>query len=409
VHLKPITTIACVTVSAVFLMTVHQAFPAMDPMKMPGGPCGGTELACARSATPLLLEDGTLWLAWAAGGHVSVARSADHGGTFSPPVVLNADAAAMDNGPDARPKIVQDRNRRLIVAWSIFKDRNWNAQVLLTQSTDGGRSFVPPHPVSDDPASQRFEALDVLPSGELFAAWIDKRDAVIAKKAGQDYPGAALAFAWSKDGGATMTPARIAQDNSCECCRLAVALTPSGQPAVLFRNIYDHDVRDHAVTTFGADGAPGPVHRVSVDDYRIDGCPHHGPSLSISPDGTYHAAWFTNGTVRKGLFYARSMDGGGSFSTPMALSSPDRHPTRPYVLATRDTVYLVWKEFDGEHTGIYMRRSRDDGATWSDPVAIARTNDESDHPLLVSDGRRVFLSWLTQDEGYRLMPLDASS
>ena len=408
-HLRRVTTIACVAFSTMVLMTARQALAAMDPMNMPGGPCGGTELACARSATPLLLDDGTLWLAWAAGGHVSITRSTDHGATFAQAVILNPEAATMDNGPDARPKIVRDKNGRLIVAWSIFKDRNWNAQVLLTQSTDGGRSFAPPHPISDNPASQRFEALEVLPSGDLFAAWIDKRDAVAAKQAAQDYPGAALAVAWSKDGGATMTPARIAQDNSCECCRLGIALTPSGQPAVLFRNIYDHDVRDHAVVTFGADGAPGPVHRLSIDDYRIDGCPHHGPSLSISPEGTYHAAWFTNGAARKGLFYARSTDGSGSFSTAMALSSPDRHPARPFVLATRDGVFLVWKEFDGERTSVRMRRSRDDGATWSDPVGIASTTGESDHPLLVSDGHRAFLSWLTHDEGYRLMPLDASS
>ncbi|HET6605313.1 MAG TPA: sialidase family protein [Rhodopila sp.] len=408
-HLGLPRTIARAAVSTIFLMVAHQAVAAMDSMSMPGGPCAGPELACARSATPLLLNDDTLWLAWAAGGHVSVARSADHGASFSPAVMLNVDTAMMDNGPDARPKIVRDKDGRLIVAWSIFKDHDWNAQVLITQSTDDGHSFAKPHPISDDPASQRFEALQALPSGDLFAAWIDKRDAVAAKKAGQDYPGAALAFAWSKDGGVTTTPARIAQDNSCECCRLGVALTPSGQPVVLFRNIYDHDVRDHAVTTFGSDGKPGPVHRVSVDDYRIDGCPHHGPSLSISPAGTYHAAWFTNGTVRKGLFYARSIDGGATFSSPMALSSPHRHPARPYVLATKDSVFLVWKEFNGERTEVRMRQSRDDGATWSDPVGIASTDGDSDHPLLVSDGHRVFLSWLTHDEGYRLMPLGASS
>jgi hypothetical protein len=31
-----------------------------------------------------------------------------------------------------------------------------------------------------------------------------------------------------------------------------------------------------------------------------------------------------------------------------------------------------------------------------------------DHPLLVSDGKRAFLSWLTAAEGYRLLPLGAA-
>jgi hypothetical protein len=190
---------------------------------------------------------------------------------------------------------------------------------------------------------------------------------------------------------------------------LAVAATPSGNPVVLFRNIYSGDVRDHAVTTFNAEGKPGPVYRVSVDNYQIDGCPHHGPSLAISAAGTYHAAWFTNGSVRQGLFYARSMDGGRSFSQPMALSSPNAHASRPYVLTTGGTVWLAWKEFDGKQTIVRMRRSHDDGATWSDPTTIAQTNGDSDHPLLVSDGRRAFLSWMTHDEGYRLIRLGGAS
>lgn len=379
------------------------------PSDLPGGACAGQELACASAATPLLLPDGTLWLAWAAGGTVSVARSADGGHSFGPATAVDPETRVIDVGPDARPKIVRDAAGRITVAWSYFKDEDWDAQVLVSRSTDDGHSFTPPHPLSGDPASQRFEALELTPSGDLFAAWIDKRDAAQARKDGRAYPGAALAYAWSRDGGDTFTDARIARDNSCECCRLAVALDGAGHPAVLFRNIYGADVRDHAVTTFTDAGVPGPIYRVSVDDYEINGCPHHGPSLAISPGGTYHAAWFTDGKVRQGVFYARSADGGRSFSPPMLLAGPDKQGARPYVLATAQGVWLAWKEFDGENTQVRVEVSRDDGATWSPPQTVAQTDDESDHPLLVSDGHRTFLSWMTHKQGYRLIPLDAAS
>jgi hypothetical protein len=49
--------------------------------------------------------------------------------------------------------------------------------------------------------------------------------------------------------------------------------------------------------------------------------------------------------------------------------------------------------------------SNDDGATWSAPKAISSTTDTSDHPLLVSDGRRLFLSWMTKADGYRFQPI----
>jgi hypothetical protein len=50
--------------------------------------------------------------------------------------------------------------------------------------------------------------------------------------------------------------------------------------------------------------------------------------------------------------------------------------------------------------------SHDDGMTWSTPTPIAKTTDTSDHPLLVSDGRRVFLSWMTKADGYRFQPIE---
>jgi hypothetical protein len=67
---------------------------------------------------------------------------------------------------------------------------------------------------------------------------------------------------------------------------------------------------------------------------------------------------------------------------------------------------IVWKEFDGEKTTVNLMMSHDDGLTWSKPTAVAETTDTSDHPLLVSDGQRVFLSWMTKADGYRIQPIE---
>ena len=53
--------------------------------------------------------------------------------------------------------------------------------------------------------------------------------------------------------------------------------------------------------------------------------------------------------------------------------------------------------------------SRDDGGSWTPAREIARTDGDSDHPLLVTNGERAFVSWLTRKEGYRLLPLDGAS
>jgi hypothetical protein len=325
-----------------------------------------------------------LWLAWAAAGTVSVARSLDLGRTFTPPVAANPAPLDLDWGPDARPQIAVDRDGRVFVAFAIFKDKAFNGQVQYTRSIDGGRSFVPPLPITPNPESQRFETIALDSNGSLFAAWLDKRNRVPAKARNETYIGAALAFVWSNDHGATVSDTHIAQDNTCECCRVGVAFAAPGRPVIAFRNVFGSTVRDHAVTTFADAWTPGPIYRVSVDDWKTDACPHHGPSLAISPDGTYHVTWFTNGLVRKGLFYARSADGGRTFSVPTPVGRPDRNPSHPYLMAAKDALWLVWKEFDGERTTVPAMVSRDNGRTWSSPTVVAEASDAS-----ITNGKQV--------------------
>lgn len=372
------------------------------------GACHDPVLACASTVLPTFAPDGRLWLAFDALNRIFVVQSSDLGRSFSVPVAVTPDAVKLDNGPDARPAIAFDRQGRIFVAYAIFKDEQYNGEVFFSRSLDGGKSFAPPRPLVDNTASQRFETLTIDPQGALFAAWLDKRGVVAAAGQGKTYAGAALAYSWSGDGGATFSPSRIAHDNACECCRLGVAFAGPRRPVVLFRNIFGGTVRDHAVITFADPATPGPLERVSVDDWKIDACPHQGPSLAISPSGTYHAVWSTQGNARKGLFYARSTDGGRDFSTPMALGDPDHDLSRPYVTALPGAVWVAWKDFDGDEASVDVMVSRDDGVTWSAPRVAAQTADASDHPWLIADGHRAYLSWMTKADGYRFLPLETA-
>jgi hypothetical protein len=371
--------------------------------------CDATELRCASKVTPAFGPDGTLWLAWMAGGQISVASSKDDGHTLSAPVQVTRGSLNLDWGPDARPKIALDRKGDIAIAFSTFRDKAFNGEVFYSRSDDGGMTFAAPRPVTDNTESQRFEALAFDPKGALFAAWLDKRNRVPAKAAGKKYEGAALFFASSKDGGATYSQAQMVVDNTCECCRLGLAFDPAGHAVIVFRNIFEGSVRDHAIVTFTDRGTPGDIHRVSEDDWQVSACPHQGPSLSIAANGTYHVVWYTNGNVRKGLFYAQSGDAGKTFSEPMRIGSPGKGPSRPYVMTGPQGTAIVWKEFDGEKTSVNLITSADDGKTWSQPRVVATTSDSSDHPLLVSDGRQTFLSWMTKADGYRLLPIGGAS
>ena len=174
------------------------------------------------------------------------------------------------------------------------------------------------------------------------------------KKRGEKFEGAGLFFASSKDGGATYSEAHLIKDDTCECCRLGLAFAFAGPV----------DRWSYSGTSSKAVYEITPSWRLkilrrpekSTASARISGRSRRArirvPSLAISQAGTYHVTWYTNGSVRKGLFYARSQDGGRTFSEPISIGRPDRNPSRPYVIAGPDGTAMVWKEFDGSKTTV---------------------------------------------------------
>ena len=87
---------------------------------------------------------------------------------------------------------------------------------------------------------------------------------------------------------------------------------------------------------------------------------------------------------------------------------PNDQAGRPNLIVSDDTIYLVWKQFEGEQAVVRLMLSHDRGEHFSQAKTIATTKDASDHPILIADAVRVYLSWLTANEGYRLIPLELS-
>ena len=370
--------------------------------------CTGSGLDCANAATPFFMADGKLLLAWTGGGVVSVAQSMDKGNTFSTPVVIAEHGKSLDAGADARAQIVADATGNALLAYAFFKDSNWNAQINIARSSDGGKTFSQPQSLVKDSSSQRFPSVVIRPDNSIFIAWIDKRLVADAKKSGQQRLGGSIAYSFSNDGGNSFAPESIANEASCECCRIGASVDPQGGVGIVYRAIFPGGIRDHATQIITQMGA-GKTQRVARDEWKTDACPHHGPTITISTSGKIHVAWFTQGRTRSGVFYASSINQGETYSKPQRIGVENANVSRPYLLAIDQSVWLVWKEFDGAKTSIYLKKSLDDGKSWSAPKLISATTGYSDHPLLISHGKEVYLSWLTREDGYQLIPLNSKS
>ena len=257
----------------------HSSHSEMSvPSKPPA--CEGSGLDCANAATPFLMADGKLLLAWTSGGKVSISHSTDLGKTFTAPVVVAEHGKSLDTGGDARPQIVADSKGNVFLAYAFFKDKNWNAQINKVLSGDGGKTFSAPESLVTNGSSERFPSVLMRPDGSIFIAWIDKRLIASAKQGGVPKLGGSIAYSFSGDGGKTFQVERIANENSCECCRIGGSLDPKGQPVMIYRAIFPGGIRDHA-TQIISSKRPEQIRRVSKDEWKTDACPHHGPSIAV--------------------------------------------------------------------------------------------------------------------------------
>ncbi len=352
---------------------------------------------------------GRLWVVWVFGPHLYVNHSTDNGNTFSTPVKVNAEAEKISINPEARPHIVVANNGNIYVSYAIKLKKRFSGHVKFSRSTDGGKSFSTPIIVNDnrDMIGHSFPSLSINSRGQIFIAWLDARDRLAAKRAGKAYNGSALYYAVSNDNGASFQPnARIA-DTTCQCCRISMAVDSNDLPVITWRHIYGDNIRDQAIIRFTDKNSFSLQQRISEDQWKIDACPHHGATLAIDDNGSYHVAWFTNSDARKGLFYARSSNQGQQFTAPLPFGNLNAQPKHPSLLSIGDTLYLAWKEFDGEQSHIQLMQSHNNGVTWQATQTIASSSSSSDHPFLIDNSGKAYLSWHTSAEGYRLLPLPA--
>jgi len=368
--------------------------------------CNSQALECANAATPFITNDDQLWVTWTAGGAVSVAKSKDLGKTFESQFILSEHGKSLDTGGDARPQIIVDQNGRIVITYAFFKDNRWNAQINSTVSRDGGVTFSKPKSIVQDDTSQRFPVMLLQQENSIFMSWIDKRLIALANKNGNKKLGGAVAYGWLDQDGKIASKEFIANPDSCECCRIGVSLTKDHLPAIVYRGILTNGIRDHVMQVIQKNGLPGKIHVVANDAWKTDTCPHHGPSMTISQNDTVHVAWYTQGANRNGVFYAKSINQGITFSEPMRIGNESANVGRPYLLSRGTKVFLVWKEFDGKSSTVYLQISNDDGQHWSEKKIVSQTSGYSDHPILVKSQKRVYLSWLTRLDGYQLIDLE---
>jgi len=368
----------------------------MAGMKMSHGPELGASAAFD--------AQGRLWVVDTAGGHVRLRHSDDLGKTLSAPADVNAVAEPIYAEGENRPKIAFGSHDEIYVSWSQPRAKPWTGFVRFARSTDGGAHFATPVTVHHDRAeiTHRFDALAVDGQGRVVIAWIDKRDMLAAQSHGQPYLGAAVYYSWSDDAGKSFAPERKLMDNSCECCRIALARTPQGEVAAFFRGVYGDNIRDHAYALLPTNDEQPHAERATFDDWQIAACPHHGPGLAIAADGVRHAVWY-EAKHGPAIWYGQ-LDPGHPPRHALKIGGPGA--SHADVAAQGKTVWLAWNQVDAQGYTLMLRRSDDGGLHFGAAHGIASSTAAVGSPQLLLRQGRAFVAWNTA-AGFRLIPAGA--
>ncbi len=112
---------------------------------------------------------------------------------------------------------------------------------------------------------------------------------------------------------------------------------------------------------------------------------HNGSlDLAIGPAGEVYAAW----TEYEGaLRFSRSSDGGRSFADPVHVAGDDAVPARSPALAVdaNGTVYLAWTVGESRTADIHFAKSPDAGRSFDGPRVVFKSGGHSDAPKIAVD------------------------
>jgi len=348
-------------------------------------------IAQGSSAQLILRPSGELGLLYVGSGSTPQTRyltSMDGGDTFAPSSWSAVDESTPNVHGESVPQLRIGSRGKLFAAWHGQGD----IQVagLDHGPMSGAAVRVTESSRSQDaqPTAIPYFAMAVGPDEVVYVAWLDTRDR------DQNPPGTmSIYVARSDDRGKTFGPHVRAVAGVCPCCRPALAPGENGDVWLVWRHVLD-GARDIAMSR-STDRAQtwSPLSRVATDDWRIDGCPHSGPDISVS-GSELEVTWYTAANGVERVLRTRSTGGGASFEPPRVVSGEVLDPNHPSLASVGGRPWVVFQGRDpDERSGWGGMR-----AWWSDsgsaPQPFPSLGGSVGYPRLYTGSTgRVFALW----------------
>ena len=342
--------------------------------------------------------------------NIYLAKSRDGGRTFGSNVRVN-DVPGTAGLFGAT--VALDRQDRAHVVW--FDNRDGDFDIYFARESDRDEGPTPAIRINDDkdnpveadvfgddepdglagPAFQTLPSLAVDRNGAIYVAWQDYRRNQ-----------ADIYFAKSTDGGKTFSRNLRVNDDIGRAGQLYPSLAVDVR-GVLY--LAWHDFRKGNQDIYfsrSIDGGQTFGRNIRVnDDPGTDG--QFNPSLAVDDDGAVYVAWHDLREGQADIYFARSIDGGQTFSPNRRLND-DRgeayqfHPSLG--VGKNGAVAAAWEDYRNGQADIYLAYSADGGRTFRPNVRVNSDRRPVDHlhaSLAVGERNELAVSWEDQREDRR--------
>jgi hypothetical protein len=135
-----------------------------------------------------------------------------------------------------------------------------------------------------------------------------------------------------------------------------------------------------------------------------------GPQITTDATGELvYATWYRYDGTYYRVQFTRSTDEGDSFSSPLNLSDGGGPAFEPQIAtdATGEYVYVIWRRYDGTNYIIQVKKSNDEGASFSGPLStptgsspnLSASGEDADDPQIATNatGEYVYAIWVRRD------------
>src|SRR5216684_4096617 len=316
------------------------------------------------SFTPQLAVDlgGNIYVVWEddtnTNSNILFSRSTDGGATFSPPKGVSNSAGFSFN-----PRVAVDTGGTINVVWQDSPDFFRTSNVFFSRSSDAGNTFSTPMNLSGTSSSAFYSTpqIAVHNAGNISIVWES------------DTGNLAIWFSGSSDGGATFSAPTMLSTNTGGSIDSQIAVDKNGNINV----VWEDDLAGHSDISFSRSADNGATFSPPMNLSNPLGnslANSNSPRLALDILGNINAVWanINPADLNTDIFFARSSDGGATFSTAQNVSHSSGFSSNPWLTVDAGAnINVSWEDNTPGNRDIFFARSTDSGTTFPTPVNLS--------------------------------------